>query len=152
MRWRVYIFSVGMLNCFRDIKTTLGMDIFRRKSPGMIRKEILMHFAVYNCLRLLMPNAADQADVPVRMISFKASIRTLRQWEPLLKPNMSAAEQARLMSLLCDSLAVSVIHSRSGRREPGCKKRRPKNFQRMTRPRHEMQETLHRSKSHAGGA
>ncbi len=29
---------------FRDIKTTMGMDILRCKSPSMIRKELLMHF------------------------------------------------------------------------------------------------------------
>jgi hypothetical protein len=144
-RWDVELF-------FRDIKTTLGMDILRCKSPSMVRKEILMHFIVYNCLRLLMLKAADQADVPVRLISFKASIQTLRQWEPLLKSGLSKAEQARLLSLLCDSLAASIIHSRPGRREPRCIKRRPKNFQRMTRPRHEMMETPHRGKSHAGGA
>jgi hypothetical protein len=144
-RWDVELF-------FRDIKTTLGMDILRCKSPSMVRKEILMHFIVYNCLRLLMVKAADQADVPVRMISFKASIQTLRQWEPLWKSDMSAAEQARLWSLLCDSIAASIIYSRPGRREPRCMKRRPKNFQRMTRPRHEMRETLHRSKSRAGVA
>jgi hypothetical protein len=144
-RWGVELY-------FRDIKTTLGMDILRCKSPSMVRKEILMHFIVYNCLRLLMIKAADQADVPVRMISFKASIQTLRQWEPLLKAGLSTAEQARLLSLLCDSLAASVIHSRPGRREPRCMKRRPKNFQRMTRPRHEMQETPHRGKSRAGEA
>jgi len=144
-RWDVELF-------FRDIKTTLGMDILRCKSPSMIRKEILMHFIVYNCLRLLMVKAADRADVPVRMISFKASIQTLRQWEPLWKSDMSTAEQAQLLSLLCDSIAASIIYSRPGRREPRCMKRRPKNFQRMTRPRHEMRETLHRSKSRAGGA
>ena len=144
-RWDVELF-------FRDIKTTLGMDILRCQSPSMVRKEILMHFIVYNCLRLLMLKAADQANVPVRMISFKASIQTLRQWEPLLKADMSAAEQARLLSLLCDSLAGSIIHSRPGRSEPRCKKRRPKNFQRMTRPRHEMQVTPHRGKARAEGA
>jgi hypothetical protein len=144
-RWDVELF-------FRDIKTTLGMDILRCKSPSMVRKEILMHFIVYNCLRLLMLKAADQADVPVRMISFKASIQTLRQWEPLLKSGLSKAEQARLLSLLCDSLAASILHLRPGRREPRCTKRRPKNFQRMTRPRHEMMETPHRGKSRAEGA
>jgi len=144
-RWDVELF-------FRDIKTTLGMDILRCKSPSMVRKEILMHFIVYNCLRLLMVKAADQADVPVRLISFKASIQTLRQWEPLWKSDMSAAEQARLLILLSDSIAASIIYSRPGRREPRCTKRRPKNFQRMTRPRHEMRETLHRSKSRAEGA
>jgi hypothetical protein len=138
-RWDIELF-------FRDIKTTMGMDILRCKSPSMIRKELLMHFIVYNCLRLLMLKAADKADVPVRLISFKASVQALRQWEPLLKPEMSTVEQTRLLSLLCDSIAASVIHSRPGRREPRCVKRRPKNYQRMTRPRHEMQEVLHRSK------
>ena len=132
-RWDVELF-------FRDIKTTMGMDILRCKSPSMIRKE------------LLMLQAADKADIPVRMISFKASIQALRQWEPLLKSKMNAQEQARLLSLLCDSIAVSVIHARPGRREPRCVKRRPKNFQRMTKPRHEMHEVPHRSKYRAEGA
>jgi len=128
-RWDIELF-------FRDIKTTMGMDILRCKSPSMIRKELLMHFIVYNCLRLLMLKAADKADVLVRLISFKASVQALRQWEPLLKSELSAQEQARLLSLLCDSIAASVIHVRKGRREPRCKKRNPKNYQRLTKPRH----------------
>lgn len=144
-RWDIELF-------FRDIKTTMGMDILRCKSPSMIRKELLMHFIVYNCLRLLMLKAADKADVSVRLISFKASVQALRQWEPLLKSELSTQEQARLLSLLCDSIAASVIRLRPGRREPRCKKRRPKNYQRMTKPRHEMQETPHRSKYRAEGA
>ena len=144
-RWDIELF-------FRDIKTTMGMDILRCKSPSMIRKELLMHFIVYNCLRLLMLKAAKKAEVPVRLIRFKAAVQALRQWEPLLKSETSAQEQARLLSLLCDSIAASVLHSRPGRREPRCKKRRPKNFQRMTKPRHEMQESLHRSQYRAEGA
>ena len=144
-RWDIELF-------FRDIKTTMGMDILRCKSPSMIRKELLMHFIVYNCLRLLMLKAADKADVPVRMISFKASVQALRQWEPLLKSELSTREQTRLLSLLCDSIAASVIPIRSGRREPRCRKRRPKNYQLMTKPRHEMQEIRHRSKYCAEGA
>ncbi len=144
-RWDIELF-------FRDIKTTMGMDILRCKSPDMIRKELLMHFIVYNCLRLLMLKAAEKAGVPVRLISFKASVQALRQWEPLMNSELSAQEQTRLMSLLCDSIAASVLHIRPGRREPRCKKRRPKNFQRMTKPRHEMQEALHRSQYRAEGA
>jgi len=138
-RWDVELF-------FRDIKTTMGMDILRCKSPGMVRKELLMHFIVYNCLRLLMLKAADKADVPARSISFKATAQTLRQWEPLLKSELSQQEQVHLFSLLCDSIATSVLYIRPGRREPRCMKRRPKNYQRMTKPRHEMRETPHRSK------
>jgi len=138
-RWDIELF-------FRDIKTTMGMDILRCKSPSMIRKELLMYFIVYNCLRLLMLKAADKANVPVRLISFKASVQALRQWESLLKSELSTQEQYRLLSLLCDSISASVVNIRPGRREPRCRKRRPKNYQLMTKPRHEMQEIRHRSK------
>ena len=144
-RWDIELF-------FRDIKITMGMDILRCKSPDMIRKKLLMHFIVYNCLRLLMLKAAKKAGVPVRLISFKASVQALRQWEPLLNSELSTQEETRLLSLLSDSIAASVLHIRPGRREPRCKKRRPKNFQRMTKPRHEMQEALHRSAYRAEGA
>lgn len=144
-RWDIELF-------FRDIKTTMGMDILHCKTPRMIRKEILMYFIVYNGLRLLMLKAADQANVPIRMIGFKASVQTLRQWEPLLKSDLSKQEQARLLSLLCDSIAASVIRPRPGRLEPRCKKRRPKNYQRLTKPRHQMQETPHRNKYLADSA
>jgi hypothetical protein len=141
-RWDVELF-------FRDIKTTMGMDILRCKTPSMIRKELLMHFIVYNCLRLLMLRAAEKAQVPVRRISFKASLQALRQWVPLFKPEMTATEQRRFIALLYDSIAASTLFQRPGRREPRCIKRRPKNFQLLTRPRHEMREIFHRSKYRA---
>ena len=141
-RWDVELF-------FRDIKTTMGMDVLRCKSPSMVHKELLMHFIVYNCLRLLMLKAADKAGLPVRRISFKASVQTLRQWEPLLASEMNPKEQARLVSLLCDSIAASIILQRPGRREPRCVKRRPKNYQLLTMPRHEMIESPHRSRYRA---
>jgi hypothetical protein len=144
-RWDIELF-------FRDIKTTMGMDILRCKSPSMIRKELLMYFIVYNCLRLLMLKAADKAGISVRRISFKASVQALRQWEPILKPELSRQEYYRLLSLLCDSIAASVVNIRPGRTEPRCRKRRQKNYQLMTKPRHEMQEIRHRSKYCAEGA
>ena len=144
-RWDIELF-------FRDIKTTMGMDILRCKSPSMIRKELLMYFIVYNRLRLLMLKAADKAGISVRRISFKASVQTLRQWEPILKPELSRQEYYRLLSLLCDSIAASVVNIRPGRTEPRCRKRRQKNYQLMTKPRHEMQEIRHRSKYCAEGA
>lgn len=43
-RWEVELY-------FRDIKTTMGMDILRCKSPEMAEKEITMYFIAYNCIR-----------------------------------------------------------------------------------------------------
>lgn len=138
-RWDVELF-------FRDIKTTMGMDILRCKSPDMIQKEILMHFIVYNCIRFLMLKAAGQKGVSPRNISFKASVQALRQWEPLLKPDMKISELNRLIYLLYDCISASEIHQRPGRREPRCIKRRPKNFQLLNKSRHEMIEIFHRSR------
>lgn len=142
-RWDVELY-------FRDIKTTMGMDILRCRSPAMIRKEILMHLIAYNAIRLLMFDAARAVSKPPRQISFKASIQALRQWEPLLNRNdLSTRERQRLISSLRDAIAANIINVRSGRREPRCIKRRPKNFQLLTAPRHVMIEIPHRNRYHA---
>ena len=111
-RWDVELF-------FRDIKTTLGMDILRCKSPDMVRKEILMHFIVYNCIRRLMLEAAKQQQILPRRISVKGSIQALRQWQPLLnKPDLTPSERRRLVALLHETIANSTLFERSGRSEP----------------------------------
>ncbi|TCK06168.1 IS4 family transposase [Marinobacterium mangrovicola] len=135
-RWDVELY-------FRDLKTTLGMDILRCKSPEMVQKEILMHLIVYNCIRHLMLEAADQKGLMPRQLSVKASIQALRQWLPLLnRAVLKPAEQRRLVSLLQDAIAATVLPERRGRVEPRCVKRRPKPFRLMTKPRSVMQEAL----------
>ena len=113
-------------------------------------KEILMHLIVYNSIRLLMLNAAKQEYVSPRRISFKASVQALRQWEPMLNRNdLDARERMRLMVLLREAIAATIVLSRPGRSEPRCRKRRPKNFQLMTSPRHEMKVIPHRDRYRA---
>ena len=141
-RWNVELF-------FRDIKTTIGMDILRCKTPDMIHKEILMHFIAYNCIRCLMHEAADRKNLGVNQISFKGTIQALRQWEPHLnQANMNRQKQNDLIRLLYESVAGKVILDRPGRSEPRAVKRRPKPFQSLTAPRHEMKEIRHRNKYH----
>jgi Transposase DDE domain len=142
-RWDVELF-------FRDIKTTMGMDVLRCRTPALVRKEILMHFIAYNAVRLLMLDAADQAQTAPRRISFKASIQALRQWEPQFnKAITDAREQRRLVGLLRNTIAASLILERPGRREPRCLKRRLKPFALLTTHRHQMIEIPHRSRDHA---
>jgi hypothetical protein len=54
---------------------------------------------------------------------------------------MEASEKQRLMVLLRETIAANIVLSRPGRKLPRCRKRRPKNFQLMTSPRHEMRVT-----------
>ena len=128
----------------------MGMDILRCRTPALVRKEVLMHFIAYNAVRLLMLEAADQVQTTPRRISFKASIQALRQWEPQFSKTITdVREQRRLVGLLCDTIAASLVPDRPGRREPRCLKRRLKPFALLTTHRHQMIETPHRSRYHA---
>ncbi len=142
-RWEVELF-------FRDIKTTMGMDILRCKTPAMVRKEILMTFIAYNGIRRLMSQAAREQKVPLRRMSFKGSVQALRHWEAHLnQAKNDRAQQARLLRLLVESIADYATPHRPGRREPRARKRRPNNYQLLTVPRHEMKEIPHRSQYRA---
>ena len=139
-RWQVELF-------FRDIKTSMGMDILRCKSPDMIHKEILMYFIVYNCIRRLIMESAIQYDVSHSRVSFKACLQALRQWIACWIPGKdSRLESNRLMSELKSCIADKIVPLRSGRSEPRAVKRRPKPYQLLNKPRHEMKEIQHRSK------
>ena len=139
-RWDVELF-------FRDLKTTLGMDILRCQTPEMIRKEIQMHFIVYNCIRCLMCEAGEQANIPVRQISFKGALQAMRNWEPLLdSAQKSKADRKKMVADFYESIGRDLIDDRPGRSEPRVVKRRPKPFQIMTAPRAKMKESPHRGK------
>ncbi len=145
-RWDVELF-------FRDIKITMGLDILRCQTPEMVRKEILMHFIAYNCIRRLMCEAAKEANIEVRVVSFKGSVQALRNWEPHLnQAKISGSERFRLICDLYEAMTNTPVKQRPGRSEPRCLKRRKKNYQLMTSPRHEMKEIQHRNNYHAAAA
>jgi hypothetical protein len=142
-RWEVELF-------FRDIKTTMGFDILRCKSPEMIRKEVLMYFIAYNCIRRLMYEAANSASIEMRTISFKGSLQAIRSWESRFgDSHLNQRDRLEMMSDLLLALVHCQITLRPGRSEPRCMKRRPKPFQLPTKQRHEMREIQHRNRYRA---
>lgn len=139
-RWDVELF-------FRDIKISMGMDILRCQRPEMIRKEILMNFIAYNCVRRLMYEAAEKAEIHVRKVSFKGSLQAIRNWSPQFNlEKLSKAERRKLLNDLYGAVTGLPILHRPGRSEPRCRKRRPKAYQLLTKPRHEMKEIAHRNR------
>ena len=61
LRWEVEL-------DLRHLKTTLGMDILRSKTPEMVRKEIYAYLLAYNLLRTVMWSAGTKAEVdPLRL-------------------------------------------------------------------------------------
>jgi hypothetical protein len=138
-RWRIEL-------TFRELKSLLRMDVLRCKSPEMIRKEIALHFIAYNLIRLLMQEAAMVGAVPRERISFKGSLDTVRQYVPALGSKRSPARIRALYLAMLNAIAKDQVPFRPNRREPRAVKRRPKNHQFLTAPRHVFCELRHRGK------
>jgi hypothetical protein len=130
---------------FAQIKTTLKMDVLRCQKPETIEKELEIHLICYNFVRALMQQAAHLHDAPLERMSFKGSLDALRHSAQAIH---ASAKQPRKQAALIDQLLTQIagdpVPHRPGRLEPRARKRRPKNYQLLTHPRHEMKVVAHR--------
>ena len=135
---------------FAQIKTTLGLDILRCKSPLMIEKELLIHLIAYNLVRAIMQQSAHHYHRPLGRISFKGSLDALRHFA---RPIHLARHQPRrvqmLIAQMLEIIACDAVPERPGRSEPRAKKRRPKTYHLLTSPRHQMKVRSHRNRPKA---
>lgn len=122
---------------FRDIKTTLGLDVLRTRTPEMIEREILMQAIAHNLVRAVMQDAANTHDVPLGRISFKGTLAGLRQCAPLMIDASGRQLELRYAELLA-ALACDLLPIRPNRTEPRAVKRRPKVYQLLNKPRRRM--------------
>ena len=138
-RWQIELW-------FRDVKTSMGMEALRCKSPQLAHKELEMFFIAYNLIRVGMAQASAVSEVPLARLSFKGTVDALRQFSIAIARARSRKKQQQLMTDLLEIIARDQVPERPGRREPRAVKRRPKPYQLLNRPRHRMQELQHRSK------
>jgi hypothetical protein len=138
-RWNAELF-------LRDIKISMGMDVLRCKSAPMVHRELLIHVAVYNLVRAMMMLAAKTYPTDPTRLSFKATMGFIRQWAPVLAATTSRAAKRDLIDVLLYYIAQQIVPYRPNRVEPRALKRRPKNYQRLTQPRHEFREIKHRNR------
>ena len=130
-RWQVELH-------FHQIKILLAMDVLRCKSPDLIIREVAIHGIAYNLVRSLMQRSAHLHHVPLGRVSFKGSLDTLRQWSPVIAAaGQHARKQDALIEEMFALIAKDLVPLRPGRSEPRAKKRRAKNYQLLTKPRHE---------------
>ena len=138
-RWRIELW-------WRHLKTSMGMEVLRCKTPVMLHKELEMYLTGYNLIRCLMAEAAALHDQPLEQLSFKGSVDAVRQYSPLIAQARSAKKQRRLVKDLLRVLALDLVPERPGRREPRAVKRRPKPYPLLTKPRRSFREISHRSR------
>lgn len=126
---------------FRHIKTTMQMDVLRGKTPDIVRKEIWAHLLAYNLIRSVMWEAAVTKKVSPRRISFKGTIQQVLSLRDLFIGDGAGRMDTRWGTLL-NLVAGQKIPYRPERFEPRVKKRRPKSYPLMTRPRAQLKAAI----------
>lgn len=116
---------------FRNIKTTLGLDVLSCKTPQMVEKEVWAFLLAYNLIGLLMAQAAHQSAFHPRQLSFK---HTAQIWPEWIARGL-ACESREHDQVLFRAIAQLGVGKRLGRIEPRARKRRPKSYQWLKVPR-----------------
>jgi hypothetical protein len=142
----LYLRRWDMELCFRDLKTAMGMEELRCRSPAMVHKELLAFLVAHNFIRCLIAEAASAHQVCRTRISFKGTVDAARSFYQAMRLARSARKAISLYRRLIDILARDLVPLRPGRREPRAVKRRPKPYARLTKPRHLFREVPHRGK------
>jgi hypothetical protein len=122
----------------RSLKRTMQMDVLRCKTPELVRKEIWTHVLAYNLIRTVMAQAATKHSIEPRSISFKGAIQTLEAFQPViaLQGEQDSALRSQLYQQLLDAIASHRVADRPDRYEPRLRKRRPKHYGFLRKPRH----------------
>jgi heme exporter protein D len=107
------------------LKTTMRMDVLHCKTVAGVLKELTVFAIVYNLVRMVMRHSAALQDVGVEWISFLDALRWLS----------APSTGMPLMALIVNPV-------RPHRVEPRVKKRRPKSFPFMIRPRQALRRQL----------
>lgn len=127
-RWRLEL-------CLRDLKTLMGMDQLRCKTPDLIHKELLAYLVAHNLIRFVMTETVALHTVELDRISFKGTVDALRQSSAAIAQVRNRKMRSQLWEDLLLNLARDLIPKRPGRQEPRALKRRPKPYPLLNQPR-----------------
>jgi hypothetical protein len=118
MRWRVE-------ENLKSLKQTMKMDVLKCMTVDGVLKELTVYAMAYNLVRVAMGQAAGRQGVEADRVSFIDALRWLR----------GAEEGEEMPELVVNRL-------RPGRYEPRVRKRRPKQYPVMKKPRAELRKLL----------
>jgi len=110
---------------FGHLKTTMKMDVLKCKTVDGVLRELQVFALIYNMVRQVILEAAGRQQVDVRRISFIDALRWLQ----------SASPDEEFPKLVVNPL-------RPNRIEPRVRKRRPKPYPLMRKPRRQLKKTL----------
>jgi hypothetical protein len=122
----------------RNVRTTLGVEVLRCLTPRMVEQELWVHLLAYNRIRLLMAQAALDADLHPRQLSFNHTVQLWAEW------TVRRADPGADPDALFRLIAQPTVRNRPRRIEPRARKRRPEPYPWLKRPRAEARERVRR--------
>jgi hypothetical protein len=128
----------------RSLKQSMGMDVLRCKSPGLVRKEFWAHLLAADLIRGMMAEAARRHGLLPRQLSFQGARQMTEGFRVELNRAPSAAV-AGLVTVSLGSIAALRVGDRPDRYEPRVVKRRPKAYPRMQEPRRAFKDRVARA-------
>jgi hypothetical protein len=138
-RWRLEL-------CLRDVKSTLGLEQLRCKTPDMAEKELLAYLITHNLVRCIMGEAAINHAVKLEFLSFKGTLDSLRQYSAAMCSARSQKMRRQLWQNFLLTLVQDLVPHRPGRSEPRAVKRRPKPHPLLNKARRQFKEIPHRNR------
>jgi hypothetical protein len=123
----------------RSLKETMQMRVLRCKTPALVRKELWTHILAYNLIRTAIAQAASKHGLVPRSISFKGAIQTLEAFRPVIALQAGGDAECRsgFYQQMLDAIATHRVANRPDRVEPRLRKRRPKHYGFLRKPRAE---------------
>ncbi len=115
------------------------------KSPAMAELTMQMMLISYNLVRHVMQAASHEANLPPQQMSFQGIRQVITSSHESFRVTINKPRLARnLYEELIQNCADHTLDIRPGRSEPRALKRRPKNYQLLTKYRHTFKEVPHR--------
>ncbi|MFH1514232.1 MAG: IS4 family transposase, partial [bacterium] len=116
----------------RDIKTTMGLEMLKSKTPSGCRKELWVGILLYNLIRTIMLDAALRYKICMSRLSHKG---TLDRFSEMMNSWFIHVDPGIAYEILIRAIAQDNNPYRPFRFEPRRIKRRPKNYRLLNIPR-----------------
>jgi hypothetical protein len=98
----------------------------------------------YNLIRTIMAQAASAHGIEPRTISFKGTLQLLEAFQPVIaeQAHHGADHLEQFYQQMLRAIAQHRVADRPDRFEPRMSKRKPKGYDRLTRPRKEIKREM----------
>jgi hypothetical protein len=142
-RWRWHV-ALDL----RALKTALGMDSVRGKTPSRVSKELWMSVLVYHRIGGVMATAAVHAGLVPRMLSFTGALQAVNVFGMALR-GAAVPTRPALLETLYGTISAHRVGQRPDRVEPCAVKRRPQPHPLLTIPRNQARKNVRQGQQDA---